>query len=382
MKKIIALILAIMLIISSNPTLSDSYEEPIEKLNPVIMEEIEYSNKINDEFDKLIAYYGEYPEYYGGSYIIDKSFTICVTCDPSIVQDEIYTLMGDSTINLKKVPYSYNYLLDVQNNLTQAVSAFQSEGRDVADSIIGLGIDEPANTLFVEILNNSLTTDALIDELKSYFPELKIVLADKDYSPCASVVSGVGSELLNANTGYLYTNGFCASRINSAGVYEYGFVTAGHDNNLYNTIKISNTNVGKVAWRQYGSNADAAFVNMNDYPSSGYSRSRILSSSYQITGYTTVGVYGTTYVLHGKNSGLVTGTVDNRSFNFVMESIQFTDHIRMKMTVVQGDSGGPLVKTTSGNNRNVVGICSGGAGNYANFSKVSNILTNMGGSVY
>lgn len=133
---------------------------------------------------------------------------------------------------------------------------------------------------------------------------------------------------------------------------------------------------------KYGGNADATFVNMVNYPSSGYTQSRMLSDRYTIDGYSSVGVVGTPYTVHGMSSGTIAGTVSSTSFSFVMNGVNFHDHIRMKLKLAAGDSGGPLVKANQGYSRSVLGICSGGDSTYSNFSKVSNILQSMNGKLY
>jgi len=176
------------------------------------------------------------------------------------------------------------------------------------------------------------------------------------------------------------TIGFCASSVNYLGQTEYGFVIAGHAGQLYHEMSINGTKVGTVSSRLYGGTCDTAFVHL-DIPSS-YTRSRKLSCSYTIDDHGNVGVVGTAYTMHGMKSGIIAGTVDNRSFSFTMGSTSFTDHIRMELAAVAGDSGAPLVDQISGLSRKVIGIHSGGDDTHANFTKFSNIASAFNLTLY
>lgn len=347
-------------------------------------EDMNYSNTINQEFDTLVAHWGgKYANYYAGSYISNRQFTILVTCDPEEVQNEIWRVTKDYNISVKKAKYSYDYLCDIQNQITELITDLQSENNDVAKDVIGIGVDEIENEVFVEVLYLNDTKREEMESILEPFQEIHLISKDRPYQETTrKVTAGTDRWVYNSNLGGYSTIGFCATRVNSSGVTEKGFVTAGHSGNNTNTMKISGTNVGKVSWRKYGGNCDALFVNMNSYPSSDFVRSNILSTNYTIASTSSVGVVGSAYALHGKSSGIISGTVNNKSFSFTMNGHSFTDHIRMNMSVVTGDSGGPLVKTISGNVKSIVGICSSGDGTYSNFSKVTNILNQMNGSLY
>jgi len=155
---------------------------------------------------------------------------------------------------------------------------------------------------------------------------------------------------------------------------------AGHAGNLYNNIQIGSTSVGTVSSRSYGGQLDAAFVNLDVYSS--YVRTKKLSTNYTIDGYSSVGIVGTSYTMHGMTSGIISGTVNNTSFSFVMGGVTFSNFIRMQMAISAGDSGGPLVKQNTGYSRNIIGTLSGGDSTYANFSKFTVIRTAFNFTLY
>lgn len=346
-------------------------------------EDIAFSEKANAEFNALVSYWGEeYPTYYAGSFIADRKFTILVTCDPQEVQEEIWNITGDKSILISKVANTYDDLKERQNQISELVANLQAEDNNIANLIVGVGVDEIQNDVFVEVLNMDDSVRKEVEALLSPYGVVRLISKDTPYQEMSNVKAGTDDWLGNNTTGTRGSIGFCASRVNSSGVTEIGFVTAGHCGNLTNTMTISGTSVGKVSWRKFGGNCDACFVNMNDYPNSGYVRSRILSTYYSIGSYTSVGVVGTIYAMHGKTTGIYYGTVDNTSFSFTMDGVSFSDHIRMKFPAAHGDSGGPLVAPLSGNTKTIVGICSGSDGTYSNFSKVTKILSSMNGSLY
>ena len=123
-----------------------------------------------------------------------------------------------------------------------------------------------------------------------------------------------------------------------------GFAMCGHDGKQYDDVTIGSTKVGKIQSIAFYSTLDMAFVNMADYPNSGYVRTRKIGTSNDtINAYGNVGNRGSYYTLFGNKSKVLTGTVDEPSFTFQMDGIWFSDFIRMKLPVQRGDSGGPLV---------------------------------------
>ncbi len=265
------------------------------------------------------------------------------------------------------------------------IDVSKQNNEHLTKKVIGIGVDVKKNDVFVEMLNVCEEEKNELQNRLATFGPIRIVDRDEAYTEeSTNVTAGTDHWVTNASLGGSCTISFCASRINgSTGATEFGFVTAGHAGNTYNTMSISGTNVGKIMWRKYGGNCDVSFVRMSDYPNSGYVRSNILSTFYTLNGYSSVGVVGTTYVMHGMASNVVSGTVDNTSFTYYnANNLQFTDHIRMQIAHQGGDSGAPLVKYSSATARILIGTETSGGGSYANFTKASNIMSSMNGSMY
>ncbi|MBO4459109.1 MAG: hypothetical protein J5778_00450 [Clostridiales bacterium] len=357
------------------------YEET--ELDAKVLEDIKYSEMFNKQLDKLFEHWGnKYPEYYAGAFIEHLKLTLLVTCSPDTVREEICSATGNNDIIIEQVPYSYNYLVSCQDEVLNKISVLQKNKAEYSENIIECGIREKNNKIEITINKQSSKT---IETIEKYFSEYEMISVLVDNSPCqeiSNVTAGTDNYVKNATAGGYCTISFCASRVNSAGVTEKGFVTAGHAGSLNDVMKISTTNVGKVSWRKHSGNCDALFINMNDYPNSGYVRSSILSTNYLITSCASVGAEGTTYVMHGKASGIVSGTVNKKSTSYTYSGTTFTDAIKMNLTAIAHDSGAPLVKTTSGNRRAVIGIAAYKQGSYTYFTKASNIMNSMNGSLF
>lgn len=366
MKKIFALALAFIMLFASFSFISASAVEA-----DLDQKTVQFSNETNEQYSKLLEHWNDkLPPYYAGAYIKDMKFYILVTCEPTSVSKEIHDIMNPDVI-IKQVKHSYGYLEAINNEVVEKICIMQTEKHAAAVQVIGVGIDEINNRVFVEVLNNGEIDSKAIYAIIGNEDIVDIVLKDSTYIPGVDINAG-SKDWVNIGGGSS-TIGFCASSINSAGVTELGFIIAGHAGNLYDTVKIGNTTVGTVSSRSYGGQLDTAFVHL-DIPSN-YVCSKKLSTSYTIDGYGNVGVVGTSYTLRGMTSGIIAGTVDNTSFSFIMDGVSFTNHIRMKMAAAQGDSGGPLVKQNTGYSRSVIGIFSGGDGTYSNFSKYSIIAS-------
>ena len=370
--------------------------------SPISIEEaIKFSGIINEQFDKLKGYWnGEYPDYYGGAYIEGLTFSILVTCDPQIVAKEIWRVTGNNDIKFVHVNNSYLYLERVRDAIQHSIQQKMINRSSTKDIYSGFGIDEKSNKVILEVIvgeaekafslqNNTLLSDKnviqrtakfILEDISSEVSGLinenntNVVIKENPYTPTADVIAGT-----TATTSKTSSISVCGSVKDASNATVNGFALCGHVGNLGDIVKIGSTNVGKIQSKAYYSTLDMSFVNMADYPSSGYVRTKkVGTSTATINSYGSVGVVGTTYTLYGTTSTTTrTGTVDSTSFSFTMDGISFGDFIRMKMVVQVGDSGGPLVAPngTSTTEKIVIGFCSGGDSTYSNFTKFTNFRT-------
>ncbi len=159
----------------------------------VISEEqiVQFSNESNDQYNKLTAYWGDkLPSYYGGAYIGNQEFIILVTCDPGSVEDEIWKVTGNNRIIIKQVKYSYEYLVSVKDEIVSKISKLSGDGNEKAKQLIGFGVDEKNNKIFVEYLDDGKVAINKSDiyDMTGYRDLVDIVSKKEPYT--ASVTKG------------------------------------------------------------------------------------------------------------------------------------------------------------------------------------------------
>ncbi|MBQ6678658.1 MAG: hypothetical protein IJM76_01425 [Lachnospiraceae bacterium] len=347
-----------------------------------VEEEMAFSGAVTEQMESLMKHWGGgFPDYYGGACVIDHQFVIYVTCNPRTVQNELREASGSQILKIVKVQNSYLDLVRESEEICEIICAYRQMGNDTAMHVTASGVDDRANSLFLEYIDDDTMNLAELKEMLCGYDVTFIPTSGKNISFLGNVTSGVGGVVTNSSTGAWTTIGFCASRTNSAGVQERGFVTAGHAGALSTTMKINGTSVGKISWRVFGG-IDAAFVNMNDYPNSGYSRTPILSYNYYYTG-TATAVAWNTYVMHGGASSMVTGTLSSTSSSFYYNLIAFNGLLRMNIVGLNGDSGCPLAANGSQSNfKLLLGTCIATDGTYTYFNNISTILSSMNGNLF
>ena len=333
-------------------------------------EKIAFSDEVNKRRDQLFEHWnGVLPDYYAGTYIDGLEFYVLVTCDPKQVEDEILCYMQDINLSIRQVKYSYNYLSRVRDSICENVLRAEDRKTTNKAAIIGVGINEIANRITVEVLNKYHLSDEDVFSLVGTEQEIDIIRKDEEYKEYTAISAGVANWLVTS-TGAMCTIACCGSIVNSSGATEYGIVPAGHMGTVNTTVKINGSTIGKITKRTYGGHLDVAFVTLNSTTS--YTVSQLLSNSYYISAWGTVGSVGTVYTMHGMSSGYVTGTVNDTSFSFTTTSNSYYDMIRMKMTGHPGDSGAPLIQHIgAGGYAKIIRFFTSGDSTYSNFSKFS-----------
>ncbi len=384
MKKTIAIIFCICIYMCLLTSVAAENYIIEEAVSPLIAPDdaIAFSAIANERYQKLFKAWDEkYPDYYGGAYIDGSKLYILVTCEPEDVQTEINQIVGADICAITKVENSYNKLVAVYKELN---NRFQNlEITELVELITGWRVSEKENCIIVTVCSKA-TMDTEIYGCLGYGDDIiKIEYVSSHNVPCSiNVVAGYKDWVWSG--GVQSTIGFCAERQNSQGVYEKGFVLAGHAAGLYDEVTINNTVVGVVSYSQLSGNCDAAFVNMNDIDSD-YVRSTILSSTYRIDRYISVGIVGSTYQSHGMETGIQCGTLDSTLASLYYHyddrpSVLLADMIGMVIGVNEGDSGGPLVMPISGTNSTaILGTLSGIRinDNYAYYTKFTSIADQL-----
>ncbi|MDD6262494.1 MAG: hypothetical protein PUA83_05345 [Clostridiales bacterium] len=339
----------------------------------------------------------DYPDYYAGAYINnDGELVILVTDSSDSITSKVSELTRNTEINIEYAPVSYN-TLEAQKNLifntalsirTAALSAETStrenEVVNVANSVVGVGLNEKENKIVVCI---SDTSKANISAFRKYI---------SDYENISFELSGTIDEQATAikagdaayNTaGNICSIGYRAKYTTSGGTTYYGFVTAGHAvaGGQY-AIYHNSTGVycGSVYTYQHQSNlADAAFITLSSNVTMGTSTKKGVS----ITGSSSIPSVATnqTVYLEAKSTSstsALTGTVKGTSYSWVSSSgITISDAIRIDYgeATYAGDSGG-IVYAYSGGYYKAIGIHTGYNSLLGNgiATKASNIKNEMG----
>lgn len=369
MKKFVCILFAVLFTFPLS--LMASAEEALN--DPFGYDAVCFSKVANEEYNKLVKKWNNcFPAFYAGAYIENKQLNILVTEVSDDIIDEIVNTITEVRPNIKRVDYSYSHLLDVNEKIGKIITNLDKSEKKI---FVGFGIDERKNRVEIEVLKSYYNNEQKARDLVGDYPEIYFTFKDKEYTSQTDINAGCKDWLQNGSDSSVSTIACMGTRITNSGTTERGLVVAGHAGNVGDTMKINGTTIGTITKRNYSGKLDSAFVKINS--TSSYTISQKLSSNYKITTYDSVGIAGSIYTMHGMTSGKVAGFVNNTSFSFIMDNINFNDMIRMKLSSAAGDSGGPLVVATSflSKNNKIVGFLSGGDGTYSNFTKFTEFAT-------
>ena len=288
---------------------------------------------------------------YGGSYINDnKELVVWLKQDISketrgIVEN---ILNGGSTI-YQKCEYSLSEL----ESLKEYISSFwditteNTELFELINSMVGVGIYEQHNKVFVEILNCDSNK---IDLFKQYISASEAVVFQNASQYENQVALNAGAPI-TIDDGKGYSIGFRCRKLTSTGSYINGFMTAGHGNglgqNVYNSAGVYTGYI--FAWSLTNNGTvDGAFVyvtNTSDSLSNTVANSSLtLTSGAYINSFTT----GKTVYKSGKKTGLTSGTITSTSHNSRADGITVKDCVRASYHSDGGDSGGVVYMIVNG----------------------------------
>ena len=161
---------------TDSTAVSSSFESAIE-------EDLAYSDMINQQFDILLTHWnGSYPEYYCGCYIENRNFYILVNCNPEEVKSEICSTMGNPDVNILKAEYSYNDLMEYQDQITDILFE-QQKNNEAAKHVTCIGTNEKDNVIDVEVLNMTDDIKAELQELLSSYKMVRFVNTNDRIEP-------------------------------------------------------------------------------------------------------------------------------------------------------------------------------------------------------
>lgn len=271
----------------------------------------------------------DYPDNFGGIYIDQNNdLHINYTHDKDSLIDNVI----EEDAQFDKVKYSYNYLNDICNCLSENMLKL---------SIDATAVDEVNNKVMVSI------EKSLFDDVVSFLNE-NIPNFDKNcllYQESQSITT-TDKNGTGIKCDKIGTLGYNARKSSTK---MDGFVTAGHLSTSLNKPVYradNNYKLGTIKNRQYSGKIDAAFVQYDKQGRVTYvseSGNGIIGtySSSQITTGMLVGKYGNTTKRQN-------GKVTSPSSSVKVNSKTFTDQVQLKITQKKGDSGAPVFFDTAG----------------------------------
>lgn len=159
-------------------------------------EQISFSEIVNKGYEKFIQNNNGEPDYLAGAYIDGFTFTILVNTSPDSVRDEIEPFFPLDNLIIKKASYSLKELEKVHKQIEDELLLKEP-------GVIGVGVDERNNQVFVEVENSEQMfqhAKQLLDTMilngsieQTSHPIIQIRYKNQEYTPMADVQAGVNS---------------------------------------------------------------------------------------------------------------------------------------------------------------------------------------------
>ncbi|MBQ6814741.1 MAG: hypothetical protein IJP13_04295 [Lachnospiraceae bacterium] len=325
----------------------------------------------------------EHLECYGGTYISDDNELVVLLTDTvNSTKEYCEELVGEGVVykqcaaSIEELTELYDYII----NLWTESDEFNDENfLRLKDDIVGVGIYVEQNKVYVRIKNCdsekiALFKECILDSEDVIFEEGEEYEESAGYilKPGEGIYVGAPSSVF----GSIYSIGFRCKRLNSYGVYTYGFITAAHGNEISDSVYSATGEwIGYIMSRSYvdGGNVDAAYVNIinSKYSCSIHisNCSACLSPGYYVVGYAT----GSTAYKSGIKTGHTYGKIISTSATEKMDTgYTIKDLVIAEYTSFFGDSGGIVYMIIDGKTC-VAGITVACSGKKSAFVKVANI---------
>lgn len=319
---------------------------------------------------------------YGGCYIGDDDKLYVLLTDKA-AENTIDTMkeMTKNTIVIEECQYSLDELMALKEYIGSFWDSNESIIAEVMKDVMSIGIDEMNNRIVVSIKDCSEDKINLFRKYICDFSEIEFE-DTQGYLPKAVNMYAGGHIVIGS---YAYSMGFRCRILNSAGTYNYGFVTAAHGNSIGQGVYYNNAFIGMVSKRSYANNGplDTSFVLIAD---SNYVATNDLIDA---KGTLVAGAYMTNFAVN-QNVGISAIVVRHSTGKITMSSVdvntsngKITDLVRATYWAYEGDSGG-VVYAVDGSSKYVSGINVIGAEdeNLNFYVKVTNIRNNFGVTLY
>lgn len=321
----------------------------------------------------------DHPENYAGAYLDEEgNLNINLVGDNGIVgesDNDLRILVKDDKIKYHKVKYSLNHLDNIINSLNDKM---------VSLDIAAIELDEQNNKVYIYLndLNNTQISKIkkVIDSPAIEFKqqEQKITLTATD------LVNGTAF----SSAGKSFTLSFGAKKSDGTVGYIFpGHITASTGYNVYIGSSSNGTSIGTVTKKVFGGSSDASFITKVNID---YQPSTKLDIFNSYNGYVPA-FYGyiqnTSLRAWGAVSGSQNGKILSSSYSFIVDGVTLTDMVKSDYKAITGDSGAPVCITSGTGSYTLAGTQSSSylvngswvsGTSYSIFSKVNNILTDLG----
>jgi hypothetical protein len=386
MKKILVVIVALSLLFSCFISASAAGKEESTLKVAVLSPELQAKeNEANDKYNKLLAFWAyeplyvddviaDFPDFYGGSYIDDnKNLIIQTTGQSKNYIGYFEDIIDLSNVNFEEVKYSYTELKSEHSTITKKMNRASED--ELISSISGVGISFPNNSITLYVVSTSAKFAYEVKNAISAFENIEVITTSSKDTACATAVEP-GTKIINSS--HQRSIGFWAYDGNN----NLGIITAPHGSiSAGDTIKIGNLTFGTAGTPHYSGNTDAVFVrqtNTTDFTATRYNSG--WGFNLKSNGYIALAVGSTTYS-RGITSMCQSGTITDINYS---TSTGLNSCVVTSAPCDNGDSGGMVAGGGTSSSRYIAGIMTAkqGGTNYVIYVKASNILSNLGVSVY
>lgn len=312
------------------------------------------SENLNIRMDSVSS---NYPDTFGGCYIDGNKLVILLTeLTPQEKQYYISACENSSDVVFEQVNYSYEYLLDLEEEIVSRVEKNANVYEhyiSVATNTVNIGVDDISE----DVSWKSRTATPL-----------PILFYEVSSLPETAAMQG-GEEI---------TNGSDSFSICFFGKYNSkdSLITCGHTNTVGKSIYYNNTVIGNVIKQNLKlyTDVDGIPASYGDFSIVDISNSSINGSGYVKTPNGSISATGTanlvvglTVKMYGKTSSCVNGTIKNTSVTATFYEPGTYEQYKVKglttvegaTTVASGDSGGCVIYTTSTGVNRIAGCITG-----------------------
>lgn len=365
---------------SHNSLLSSQPEENPHKAIEASMDIQNEASQINEKIIGALAgdtRSGEYPDYYGGSYLTRNGELVVLICgDMNNGTEKIRSISDSPIVIYRQAQYSYQSLDDLMDILNEKI--ILPENKSIFSNVAWYGLMTEDNRIMVALKDCS---EAAISTFKKSISDSPMITF-KPGTPVENQSSdlGPGGRASLSTTSNRYGTYAFRAREKSGNKRE-GMVTAGHVAPLNTDIYFSGALIGKSVKSINKGSVDGAFIIINNtaqYPLTNDISGMAFSS---LSTETSLPRVGDLVNLRGASSGSTSGYIVSTNATFTVEETltTFTNMTAAGYSAQEGDSGGIIYTYIEAEDiRYTVGVHKGANKEYSFFSKANLVLNELG----